>query len=393
MYRNEEQDRNYYQNRELKLLYLKKMIDLVQLMLNEELTVKPSKIVAGHDPESTNQFLQAIYRAAVSGQSSDANVKSVNAKYDALMSSNQTEEKKEQPPAKEERKEPSQPKKEEKRPPNSKGRERPQEKPAPPSKQPQKEKPQTPNSRKELNPNETSSSFRPGSAIKKPPKIKSNVTENPNQGNFQGGGVKVIKDGEREKEFDEFDVGGGAKNINISQDDPSKHGKFVRDVMESQAKEQPNAPEQQSEDNSNKIKMKSNLGRKNKIASGKEFSSLTDSSGKTDLEGVKTLVQGLCQSTNPIGKVIELMNEDVDSMNKEMEYWRKQYLTAKLKFSSEQKSTEDSLQPLQDQLAEVEERIRDQRSKIQSAKSALIRNSSTIQQLLTSVVSSNARVK
>lgn len=46
---------------------MKKIIDLTQLMLKEEIPAKPGKIVAGLEPENTNLMLQAIYRAAVSG--------------------------------------------------------------------------------------------------------------------------------------------------------------------------------------------------------------------------------------------------------------------------------------------------------------------------------------
>jgi len=47
-----------YNQKETKLIYLKKMIDLVQLMNKQELAVKPNKVVAGLEPENTNIFLQ-----------------------------------------------------------------------------------------------------------------------------------------------------------------------------------------------------------------------------------------------------------------------------------------------------------------------------------------------
>lgn len=55
------------------------------------------------------------------------------------------------------------------------------------------------------------------------------------------------------------------------------------------------------------------------------------------VEAIKKLIQSLCQSTNPLGKSLEFLNDDIDSMNKESEYWKKQYLTSKQKFQSELK--------------------------------------------------------
>lgn len=37
------------------------------------------------------------------------------------------------------------------------------------------------------------------------------------------------------------------------------------------------------------------------------------------------MVQTLTQNTNPLGKSLEFLNDDIESMNKEMEYWRNQY--------------------------------------------------------------------
>ena len=53
---------------------------------------------------------------------------------------------------------------------------------------------------------------------------------------------------------------------------------------------------------------------------------------------------------------------------------------------NELKVTEDTLVPLYDKLAEIDEQIKDQKSKIQNAKSQIIKNQSTINALLYSVV-------
>jgi TRAF3-interacting protein 1 len=53
--------------KDAKINFLTKLITLTEMMIGEELDVKPNKIVAGHEPEKTNQFLQAMFAAATSG--------------------------------------------------------------------------------------------------------------------------------------------------------------------------------------------------------------------------------------------------------------------------------------------------------------------------------------
>ena len=43
-----------------------------------------------------------------------------------------------------------------------------------------------------------------------------------------------------------------------------------------------------------------------------------------DIEFMKKAIQVLCQSTNPLGKSIDFVTDDIDSMNKEFEYWKKE---------------------------------------------------------------------
>lgn len=43
-----------------------------------------------------------------------------------------------------------------------------------------------------------------------------------------------------------------------------------------------------------------------------------------DIEFMKKAIQILCQSTLPLGKSIDFVTDDVDSMSKEFEHWRKE---------------------------------------------------------------------
>ena len=67
----------------------------------------------------------------------------------------------------------------------------------------------------------------------------------------------------------------------------------------------------------------------------------------------------LCQSTNPLGKSIDFVTDDIDSMNKEYDHWRKESQSCSSQLVEQQKITEQVIQPLQDQLADLEERIKE----------------------------------
>lgn len=104
---------------------------------------------------------------------------------------------------------------------------------------------------------------------------------------------------------------------------------------------------------------------------------------------MKNSIQALCQSTNPLGKSIDFVTEDIDSMVKEFQHWKEQYANSKAKLAEQQKVTDDTIQPLQDELAQVEEKIREETSKISNLRRQIIWNDTTIQNLLNSVITSN----
>jgi peptidoglycan hydrolase CwlO-like protein len=63
------------------------------------------------------------------------------------------------------------------------------------------------------------------------------------------------------------------------------------------------------------------------------------------------------------------VTDDIDSMNKEFEHWKKESSSCQVQLQEQQKITEEVVKPLQDELAELEERIREQTSKVNSIKS------------------------
>lgn len=76
LYTADEMDSANVKEKEAKILFLQKAIDVVG-MINGQLSVRPSKIVAGHEPEKTNEFLQAMGTAILRKKSSSDAVKKV----------------------------------------------------------------------------------------------------------------------------------------------------------------------------------------------------------------------------------------------------------------------------------------------------------------------------
>jgi TRAF3-interacting protein 1 len=56
-----------------------------------------------------------------------------------------------------------------------------------------------------------------------------------------------------------------------------------------------------------------------------------------DLQSIKNYVQEISMNSNPIGKIIDFLGDDIESMNKEMQSWIKEAKNYKDKFEEEVK--------------------------------------------------------
>lgn len=77
LYEGDELDSKAITEKEAKINWLVKLISLTELVVGEELEVKPTKIVAGHEPEKTNLLLQQMFRAATSGIDTSPHVQQI----------------------------------------------------------------------------------------------------------------------------------------------------------------------------------------------------------------------------------------------------------------------------------------------------------------------------
>lgn len=53
------------QDKDSKIVFLQKAIDVVMLVSGEPLGAKPARIVAGHEPEKTNELLQVMAKCCI----------------------------------------------------------------------------------------------------------------------------------------------------------------------------------------------------------------------------------------------------------------------------------------------------------------------------------------
>ena len=77
LYNEQELDSKSISTKEDKVNFLVKLISLTELVIGEQIDVKPSKIVAGHEPDRTNFLLQCMFRAATSGIDTTPHVRQV----------------------------------------------------------------------------------------------------------------------------------------------------------------------------------------------------------------------------------------------------------------------------------------------------------------------------
>lgn len=77
LYTDAEMKSDNVKDKDAKISFLQKAIDVVVMVSGEPLLAKPARIVAGHEPERTNELLQRIGKCCLNKLSSDDAVKRV----------------------------------------------------------------------------------------------------------------------------------------------------------------------------------------------------------------------------------------------------------------------------------------------------------------------------
>jgi Microtubule-binding protein MIP-T3 C-terminal region/Microtubule-binding protein MIP-T3 CH-like domain len=111
--------------------------------------------------------------------------------------------------------------------------------------------------------------------------------------------------------------------------------------------------------------------------------------GAATIEGIKESIQNISQSINPMGKIIQFIDDDVDSMKREYDSWARIYVGAKEQLEDKEKVIEAELQPYKDKIVAKEEQIREKKGQIDSLKSKILRNNLKVKKLLGDIIGSN----
>ena len=124
------------------------------------------------------------------------------------------------------------------------------------------------------------------------------------------------------------------------------------------------------------------LGKKNKGGGGAGGKMPT----KTEVVALRQSIQTLCQSSNPLGRCLEYVQEDLEAMGKELESWRAARHRRAGELQEEEAQTTSALVGLRSELEKVEDLIREKNSQIRYTKAAILRNDATVEKLLSQVV-------
>lgn len=226
--------------------------------------------------------------------------------------------------------------------------------------------------------------MRPASARPAPPrqKLVEAVPEMPSQP------VNIIEDKSKGDADDDEDYIVVAPTVTAAMTAPpptaagadssqEQHGGLVRKMLETKKELESDTAAQVPSGNSN--------GSEEDANGSNIFTARERVTARKEIEALRESIQTLCRCTNPLGTTMDYVQEDVDSMNKELEYWAKEYKQYSSKHDEALRLTIQSLAPMEDQLRQLEISIEEKYDLISGCKAKILENEITIQKLLSSI--------
>jgi TRAF3-interacting protein 1 len=399
-------------DKDAKVNFLAKLITIIEATTGQKVGAKPNVIVTGAEPENTAEMLiklaacakvpkdkqEAAIKKANGGGGGEAKKEAAPAAAPAPAPAPKKEEeapkpkpKEEEKPKKEDRPKEEAPKKDPPPPaPAAAEEEKPKRRPPPPTTEEPSAVPQVVPLGQGIDPG-----ARPGtaSARKPPPALKSNevvedrseIKAGPNAAVILESKDKDDKKSQEERDWqavveEEEQANARARESGKGGDKAAKGylGKAAQDAMKEQ--EEKEAKERAEAEAA---------GRKAEgivLQSKRRGDKAGGGLGEGELTKLREQLQLLTKATNPLGKFLEAIHEDVDTMSRELEMWRTEARTQAVAAQEAQRQTEDSLREIHAKLQTVEDQISDQILKINITRQTILTNDQTIETLLRMVV-------
>lgn len=108
-------------------------------------------------------------------------------------------------------------------------------------------------------------------------------------------------------------------------------------------------------------------------------------SASKELAQLRNYVQSLSKTAVPLGRMLDFLQEDLDSMKMELRMWKEEHEQNLIALHKEQSATESLLEPLRAQLDDLDQVVQNQLDANSALKASITRNDERIQRMLASV--------
>lgn len=107
---------------------------------------------------------------------------------------------------------------------------------------------------------------------------------------------------------------------------------------------------------------------------------------KINVESLRTQLQRLVQSTNPLSKCMDFVNDDLEAMDSEIDKWRSAFQRHSAQLEEEERKTKEQLAPLSREIEDVDKQVIATLTKIRESKAKIAQNDVKITGMLRFVV-------
>ncbi|KAJ8349644.1 hypothetical protein SKAU_G00247740 [Synaphobranchus kaupii] len=158
-----------------------------------------------------------------------------------------------------------------------------------------------------------------------------------------------------------------------------KHGGLVKKILETKKNYETSPSSPKSKDQGRSVVSEVSQRKEREMVS-------------REMDRLRSSIQTVCRSALPLGKIMDYIQEDMDSMQNELQTWRRENQEHAQALLQEQRVTDDAVEPLKAELVELEQlikdqqdNIKDQQDKICAVKSNILKNEEKIQKMLSSI--------